>query len=779
MFLRGALLLSALAAVLATPLPSPSQLDEVDTSLAVAWSDAVSKARSVVEQMTFDEKMNFSGFANDIVGCSGSTYPIARLGIPQICFGDGPTGVNSKFSSQFPAEVTAAATFDLDLIHARAAALGEEMAAVGVHTPLSIVVGPMGRSPYGGRNWEGFSPDPYLSGEAVRETVRGMQEQGVTGLVKHFFGNEQEYLRIGAPAGGYFPSNETLTIDSIIDDATAHELYVYPFAEAVREGAGAIMCSYNKLNGTVACEDEHSIKTILKGELGFEGYVLSDWGAAHDTVRSAKAGLDFIEGGSATSQLWGSALKSAVLNGSLPKDIMDDKIARILTPYFALNQTNLPAPDYERYVATKAHAETIRNVSASSITLLKNNKTSSTSGLPFSNPRSVILVGTGATYGPYGIQSNQAESIFYYTTANSYPGAVTDGFGSGGSPAPYIVTPVEGIKARAQQADPPVFVDGYFSDNATAGYASIGPGFSTYYLEGRLSTADKVVVFVSAEAMEGYDRKTLDLANGGNELIEYVASRYNDTVVVVNGPGPINMKKWIDHENVTSVVFGYFPGQESGNALADVLFGDVNPSGKLPFTIACKDKDYDLKAYYNGTAKPNPTTKFSEGVFIDYKYFDEKDESPLFEFGYGMSYTTFNFSDISASATAKTGRAAVSETNEKLFVKGKQTDGLYDISHTVTATVKNTGKVAGAEVAQLYLTYPSSTPNKMPIRSLKGFKKPFLQPGESQTVSFELRNKDLAVWDVSKQGWNVPSGEFKVSVGSSSRKLPLKTSFTV
>ncbi|GAA6061711.1 hypothetical protein JCM10212_004943 [Sporobolomyces blumeae] len=786
------LLSASVALTLASALAAASPLVQFnsDTSSASTsggftsqhWKDGIKKARQIVDQLTYEEKLNFTSLRLPAV-CSGNTFDLPeRFGIGSICFSDSPVGILSRYSSQFPGEVTAAATWDTDMIYDRAKAMGKEFHDVGINTPLAIVVGPIGRSVYGGRNWEGFSPDPYFQGEAVRETVRGMQEQGVTGLVKHFYGNEQEYLRIGNSDGSYLDSNESLIISSDIDDATAHELYVYPFAEAVREGAGAIMCSYQRLNGTLACENEYSLKTILKGELGFEGYVLSDWNAAWNTIPAAQSGLDFVEGTNVTQAPFeADKIDAAIQNGSLPNDILDDKIVRVLTPYFALNQSSLPEVDFSRSVVCDEHSELIRNISAHSITLLKNNQTlNSTFGLPIREKglRDIILVGSSATYGPYGTVSNEVPSILYFTLppTTPYTGQITGGFGSGGVWAPYVSTYVEGITTRARKASPPIFVDGYYSDNATAGAENIGLG-ETYFLDSRLQYAGKTIVFVSAVAMESADRPNLDLLNGGNELIEYVADRFNDTIVVINAPGPVNMP-WISHPNVTSVVFGYFPGQEAGNALADVLFGDVNPSGKLPFTIAKNETDYD-KNIYTGPRVPGVQENFTEGVFIDYKWFDAKNTTPLFEYGYGMSYTTFKMSNLYAKATAKAGRTAVSETNEKFYKDGKACDGLYDISHTVTATVKNTGKVAGAEVAQLYLTYPSSTPNKMPVRSLKGFKKPFLQPGESQTVSFELRNKDLAVWDVTKQGWVLPKGKFEVSVGSSSRKLPLKTSFTV
>ncbi|GAA5879255.1 hypothetical protein JCM16303_003139 [Sporobolomyces ruberrimus] len=747
------------------------------------WKDGIKKAQDTVSKMTYSEKLQFLNLSSTPV-CSGNTVPLPRLDLPAICFSDSPQGVLSRYSSQFPSSVTRSATWNRDEIYSIASAMGKEFHDVGINTPLAVVVGPMGRSAYGGRNWEGFGPDPYFAGEAVRETVSGMQKQGVTANVKHFFGNEQEYLRTGNPSGTYLVSEQNYTISSNIDDATQHELYVYPFSEAVREGCGSVMCSYNKINGTLGCENGQAMKGILKEELGFQGYVLSDWGAAYNTVEAALSGLDYVEGSNpAMNAIWGPKLDAAIQNGSLPRDIMDDKIVRVLTPYYALDQASLPEADFSRSVVSPYHESLIRNVSANAITLLKNNQTrNSTFGLPIQEKglRDIILVGSAATYGAFGIVSNEVPSIIYNTPSTDYRGQITGGFGSGGVYSPYTVTPVEAITARGRKASPPIFVDGYYDNNATAGFEDIGLG-GAYFLDSRLNYAGKVIVFVSAVAMESADRTTLELAYGGADLIKYTADRFNDTIVVINAPGPVNLTSFYDHPNVTSILFAYFPGQEAGNSLTDVLFGDVNPSGHLPFTIGRNADDYDSGAYYNETRALYPNTSFTEGVFIDYKYFDKQNTTPLYEFGYGLSYTTFNMSKLSIKSNTKSGRAAVSETNEKFFRDGKNVTckGLYDISHTVTAVVKNTGKVAGAEVAQLYLTYPDGTPNKMPVRNLRGFEKPYLQPGESQTVTFELRNKDLSVWDVVKQGWMLPQGEFKVSVGTSSRKLPLKGSFKV
>ncbi|GAA6000823.1 hypothetical protein JCM10207_004676 [Rhodosporidiobolus poonsookiae] len=740
------------------------------------WIKAFEKAQGIVKSMTLEEKINATSVNTNTRGCSGRTYAIEKYGVASQCMGDGPMGPNSRYSTQFPSEVTTAATWDADLFAARAAAMGKEYAEIGVHIPLSIVAGPLGRDVYGGRAWENFSPDPYLTGVATRLTVEGFQEAGVTGLIKHFFGNEQEYLRIGNPNGGYTGAEQNQTVSVTIDEATVHEAYVWPFVEGIRSGAGAIMTSYNGLNGTVTSENEAVLKTLLKEMLNFHGFLLSDWGAAFITVPAATAGMDFIE----PRELFGAKAAELIANGTLPADILDDKVLRLIVPYFALDQPSLPNADFNRFVASQEHAKVVRDVAEGSITLLKNIRSDNeTRGLPFDKPREIALVGTGAGPGPFGIVSD-VTSTQRYTNATDFPGFVTGGFGSGGSPTSYVVTPLEGIQTRARKLSPPAVVDGYYSDYPSDGFRTIPFVGNDSFLDNKLNyaAAGEAVVFVSAVAWEGYDRVNLSLANGGDELVKYVADRHNSTTVVVTSPGPIDLSAWYDHPNVTSVLMSYFPTVEGGNAIASVLFGDVSPSGKLPFTLLNSTADY-VDDRYLGPVIENPSVNFTEGVFLDYKMHDAKNVTPMFEFGYGGSYTTFSFSDLKVSQTTKANKALVRETNEKFFPTGKLSSGLYDTAFTVKATVKNTGSVTGAEVAQLYLSFPDSTPRQMPVRSLRGFSKPSLKAGESKTVSFELRNKDLAYYDVVLGGWRVPAGEFTVSVGSSSRKLPLTGKMTV
>ncbi|GAA5831313.1 hypothetical protein JCM11251_007831 [Rhodosporidiobolus azoricus] len=770
------ILLTLAAAAAAAPASSSSTSSSIPSSPSLTangftsqkWIDGFKKAQAIVAQMTYAEKVNFTENSSDTLGCSGRTAPFERLGIRAQCLADGPTGTNSKYSSQFPAEVTTAATFDVDLFTRRAEAMGSEIHDTGINIPLSIVAGPTGRSPWGGRNWENFSPDPYLTGVATRLSVEAFQKKGVTAQVK--------YLRIGNIQGGYTGAMQNQSVGETIDAATLRELYTLPFAEAIRSGASSIMCSYNLLNGTSACENDGLLNVLLKQELNFPGAVMSDWGAAFATVPAALNGTDIVM----PRSLFGAQLAAFVENGTVPETIFDDKILRILTPYFALDQASLPEVDFTRYLASKSADKVIRDIAEGSLTLLKNVRSKENKhGLPLNKPREITLVGSGACAGPFGIVSN-TNGAFFYTTGREWPGFVTNGFGSGGQPAPYAIDPFRAISEREVQTKEagqrPTFVDAYCSDDPLEGMASVpgAPFFgNSSFLDNKLSTADAAVVFVSATAMEGYDREDLLLENNGDDLIKYTAERHNNTVVVVTAPGQVDMSAWLEHDNVTAVVYGYFPTVQGGPAIASVLFGDVSPSGKLPFTIAKKSEDYN-DARYKGPLVAYPTDDFVEGPFIDYRYFDAKNITPAYEFGFGLSYSSFSFSDLKISKNTEKRTALVRETNE-VFLSGEKTaPGLYDRVYTVKAVVKNTGDVAAAEVAQLYLSFPSSTPRKLPVRELRGFTKPFLKPGQSKTVEFELRNKDMAYYDVVQGGWVIPEGEFTISVGNSSRKLPLK-----
>ncbi|GAA5845195.1 hypothetical protein JCM11251_003710 [Rhodosporidiobolus azoricus] len=728
------------------------------------WIDALTKSRHVVSQLKLEEKVNFTNIPPTEQGCAGVTSAIPRFEIPQICFSDGPTGVKTRFATQLPTEVTTGATWDVDLIARRASVMSDEYRQVGVHVPLSIVAGPMGRSPWGGRNWENWSPDPYLTGVATRLSIEAFQKNGVVGQVKHYIGNEQEYLRMGEGI------DENTTVSAIIDAATTRELYAWPYAEAVRVGASSVMCSYNKINGTLGCENSETQNELLKTELNFPGAIVSDWFAAHNPVKAALNGVDYIQ----PNNIWGPALGELIENGTLPANVIDDKLVRMLLPYYALDQASLPSLDYSRSIISDESVKVVRDIAESSLTLLKNVRSKENKhGLPLKDPKTLLLVGSPAGPGPFGLISN----IGGFGDTSAKPGYTTEGTGSGGAPAAYSIDPFNGITARGRKAKPPVAVDGFLSDDPTYGLTASSAQFNIApkpILESKLADSETAVVFVVATAGEGEDRTNLTLAFNGDDLIKYTAERHNDTIVVVTAPGQVDMSAWINHENVTAVVYAYFPTIEGGNAIASVLFGDVSPSGKLPFTLAKSVDDY-LDLRYTGLPNETaPVSEFSEGPFIDYRRFDAEGIEPQFEFGFGMSYSNFSFSDLKIAKNMEKRTAPVRETKEVFLSGEKAAPGLYDRVYTVKAVVKNTGDVAAAEVAQLYLSFPSDTPRKLPVRQLRGFTKPFIKPGHSKTVEFELRNKDLAYYDVVKGGWVIPKGQFTVSVGNSSRKLPLK-----
>ncbi|GAB1520969.1 hypothetical protein RhiTH_004058 [Rhizoctonia solani] len=300
-----------------------------------AWESAFAKAKDIVSQMTLEEKVNIVTGIGHLSRCAGNTGAVPRLCIPALCMQDGPAGVRpADFASQFPAQVTVAATWDRDLIYDRAVALAAEFKGKGVHVMLGPVTGgPLGRSPLGGRNWEGFSADPYLSSVGSYLSVKVTQDQGVVATSKHYSVYEQETNRnLNVPVPG---ANNLIPISSDVDDATFHETYLLSFAEAVRAGSGSIMCAYNRVNGSHSCEDDYTLNKILKGELNFQGYVMSDWFAQWNNADSALGGMDMSMPGTG---FWGSALVSLINNGTVPTARLDDMVHRILTPYYALGQ---------------------------------------------------------------------------------------------------------------------------------------------------------------------------------------------------------------------------------------------------------------------------------------------------------------------------------------------------------------------------------------------------------------------------------------------------------
>ncbi|KAG8708414.1 hypothetical protein FRC09_001269 [Ceratobasidium sp. 395] len=739
-----------------------------------AWEGAFKKARDIVAKMTVEEKVNLTTGLGAHTPCGGNTGEIPRFGIPSFCLQDGPTGVRpADFASQFPSQVTVAATWDRDLFYQRAYAIGSEFRDKGVHVALAPVTGgPLGRSPLGGRNWEGFSADPYLSSVGSYLSVVGFQDAGVVATSKHYILYEQETQRNQyRPFPEYNVTHHPLPISSDLGDAALHETYLLSFAEAVRAGTGSIMCSYNRINGSYGCENPDTLNRILKGELNYQGYVMSDWFAQWTNESAPLNGLDMTMPGTG---FWGPKLVELVENGDVPMARLDDMAHRILTPYYALGQdTGFPPLSFNTggihnkdYVSTirgnknvnvqRDHYKLIRKIGEESTTLLKNVR-SGGGGLPLQRPQFIAVFGQDAGPNPGGLLVCGPTNLCPGGSTNNGTNSV--GGGSGATFPPYIVTPLEAIQARARQDGSQVnwLLDDH--DLETAATNAL--------------IADTSIVFTYAYQTEGNDRDNLTLWSNGDELIKTVASQCNNTVVVIHSGQQVLMEDWIEHPNVTAVLFAYYPGQETGNAITSILYGHINPSGKLPFTLARSEDDYPTNGIFDKNVT-DPHVSFDEGNLVDYKWFDAKKIQPRFEFGFGLSYTTFSYHTLEIRPTPGRPLDGIHHTNEPFDGEGT----LYDVAWTVTAEITNTGSVDGCEVVQLYLSYPEDQ-NSQPARSLRGFDKLCLSNGGTKSAVFKLRQKDIAVWDVVRQTWTLPKGRFVVHVGGSSLSLKLGTTFNV
>ncbi|KAL8297693.1 hypothetical protein RB597_007188 [Gaeumannomyces tritici] len=706
-------------------------------SAVLTWDEAYAKANAALSRLSQQDKIGIvTGIGWDKGPCVGNTSPVSSINYPQLCLQDGPTGIRFATSvTAFTPGIQAASTWDVDLMRQRGRFQAEEARGVGVHVLLAPVAGALGKIAQGGRNWEGFGPDPYLAGIGMQMTVEAMQEVGVQATAKHYLVNEQELNRE--------------TMSSNVDDRTLHELYLWPFADAVKANVAAVMCSYNKINGTWACESQSAMQRLLKDQLGFRGYIMSDWNAQHTTLGSANGGMDMAMPGTdfnGRNVLWGPQLNTAVNNNQVPRARLDDMVKRILASWYLVGQdqgyprTNLGAN------VQGSHKDNVRAVARDGIVLLRNEGNM----LPLKAPRRIAIVGSAAVNNPRGINA--------CVDRGCNDGALGMGWGSGTTNYPYLVAPADALQARARQ------------DGSTV---TMSASDSTSNVANTVRDADVALVFITSNSGEGYikvgdhagDRANLDPWNNGNQLVQAAAQANKNVVVVVHSVGPIILETILNTPGVRAVVWAGLPGQESGNALVDVLYGLVSPNGKLPYTIAKSPGDY-------GTAVVRGDDNFSEGVFIDYRRFDRQNIAPRFEFGFGLSYTNFTYSDITVTSNARAGAATGA------VEPGGRAD-LWQTVATVTARVTNSGGVEGAEVAQLYVSYPTAAGvPPQPPRQLRGFAKLKLAPGASGTATFRIRRRDLSYWDTAQQNWILPSGTFGVEIGASSRDLRLKSSIT-
>ncbi|KAI0545907.1 glycoside hydrolase superfamily [Xylaria curta] len=828
-----------------------------------SWAESYKKASEMVAKMTLPEKVNITTGTGWMMGPSvGNTGPAVNVGFPSLALQDGPLGIRfADNATAFPAGITVGATWNKELMYQWGNAHAIEARKKGVNAILGPCIGPLGRMPAGGRNWEGFGADPYLQGIAAAQSIKGMQDEGVMATIKHLVANEQEHFRQS------FEWGLANAISSNVDDRTMHELYLWPFGDAVKAGVASVMCSYNQINNSYACGNSKLLNGLLRDEMGFQGFVMSDWLAQRGGVSTALAGLDMTMPGDGLfwangKSLWGPELTKSVLNGSVPLDRLNDMVTRIVAAWYQMGQDDetkfdRKGPNFSSWTneetgvdapgsSTKQqehkvnefvnvmgdHSTLARQIAAEGTVLLKNQgllpiardgSTPSSKAKEDGELLQIAIFGedAGPGKGPNACKDRACNQ-----------GTLASGWGSGAVEFPYLISPDEAL-GKAWD-DKRVKVTTHLTNT---------PAFTKQ--PGILKEADICIVFANSDSGEGYvgwddvkgDRSDLFLQKGGDDLIVKVAEGCHggdgQVLVVIHTVGPVVMERWIDLPNVKAVLLANLPGQESGNALADVILGDVNPSGKLPWTIGRTLGDYGEGAQI--MYKPNaliPQQDFKEGLNIDYRYFDKYNVEPRFEFGFGLSYTTFEFANLVVK-TVKPKSAlpaprpkdfaappkydtSIPDAKEALFPAeirklekyvypyldsvdeivsdpypypegydveqplsgaGGDEGGNPDLWETyveVSVDVTNTGSKQGQAVAQLYLSYPNSSTVDFPVRVLRGFDKLLLEKGETQTVTFNLTRRDLSYWDVVQQNWViVVDGEYKFMVGQSSRDLPV------
>ncbi|KAL8961817.1 MAG: hypothetical protein Q9193_001682 [Seirophora villosa] len=817
------------------------------------WSTAYERARALVSQLTLLEKVNLTtGVGWQSERCVGETGAIPRLGFRALCLQDSPLGIRfTDYNSAFPAGVNVAATFDRGLAYARGQAMGQEHRGKGVDVQLGPVAGPLGRNAAGGRNWEGFSPDPALTGIMMAQTIQGIQNAGVIACAKHYIVNEQERFRQAPEAAGLgFNINESLS--SNLDDATLHETYLWPFADAVRAGVGSIMCSYNQINNSYGCQNSYILNYLLKGELDFQGFVVSDWQAQHSGVGSALAGMDMSMPGDVLfntgTSYWGANLTVAVLNGTVPEWRLDDMAVRILAAWYYVgrDQTQVPVNldswtldtfGYRHFVAEEAyglvnehvdvraeHGTLIRQIGSASTVLLKNNN----SALPLTGrERFTAVFGSDAgsnPYGPNGCPDRGCDN-----------GTLAMGWGSGTANFPYLVTPETAIQNEI------------VSNNGV--FQSITDNFAGTQIQALASQASVAIVFVNADAGEGFitvdgntgDRNNLTFWQGGDVLIQNVSSLCNNTIVVMHTVGPVLLSNYSENPNITAILWAGLPGEQSGNSIADVLYGRVNPGAKLPFTLGAAREDYGTDILYNpneGTGAPQ--VSFTEGNFIDYRAFDQAGIEPVYEFGFGLSYTTFSYSNLQVNTltvgpytptTRQTAAAPVlgnvsTDASQYQLPSNFSIIPLYIypyLNSTDLATASNDSSYGSSDSVppgsqdaspqpipaaggapggnpELYdvlyqvratITNTGSIPGEEvaqlyislggpydPKVVLRNFQRLSIQPNSSATFTADITRRDISNWDTSAQNWVVSTSPKTVYVGSSSRNLPLSATLS-
>lgn len=787
-------------------------------------------------RLTQDEKLSLLG------GAGFTTQPIPRLGVPAMGMCDAGQGVRGGMDSTlgpataFPCGVLMASTWDTNLIWQIGRAVGEELRNKG--TGSSILLGPavnIHRSPLGGRNAEYFSEDPYLAARLAVAYIQGVQSCGVAACIKHYACNNEEQDRS--------------TVNAKVGERALREIYLPAFEAGVKEGhVRAVMSSYNLLNGRHATANPYLLIDVLKKGWGFDGLVMSDWGAVHETA-VVQAGNDLEM---PTGEFMNvPKLKAALADGSITQAAVDDSVRRILRTIIRVGLLDSPMNPDAKMVNSPEHAKLAYESATKGIVLLKNKR--NLLPLDRQNIKSIAVIGEAAEQLQVGaLGSPEVQPIHRIEPLDGIKNQAGTAIavryaaaGTGGEPVPgsavrqrddpnahgfraeyFANTSLAGAPALVRQEDridiepydPPapgipntrfsvrwtgklvaptngayhftyfgdggfrVFLDGKLiinrwtdgSARAVTGSADLkagksydlrvehftnwgaGPAQLGWQLPGQdlfaeaveaAQHSDVAIVCVSTRRSEGEgdDRPSMELPDHQDALIRSVAAANKNTIVVLNTGTPVDMKDWLNQ--TPALIEAWFPGQEGGAALAAILFGEVNPSGKLPDTLAANRQDYPDAANFPGK---NNEVNYAEGIYIGYRHFDKAGIQPLFPFGYGLSYTTFDYKNLRLS----------------------QTQLPPDGSVTVSADITNTGKRAGEEVAELYIHALNPKIDK-PVRELKGFAKVALNPGETKTVQFTLVARDLASFDVPGHQWKADAGEYEIEVGASSRDCRL------
>jgi beta-glucosidase len=790
------------------------------------------RAEKILSQMTLREKIDYIGGYNAFY-----IRAVERLGLPEIRMADGPQGVrNDTRSTMFPCGIAAASTWNRQLVNKMGQGLGQDCRARGVH----VILGPgvnIYRSPLSGRSFEYYGEDPYLASETAVQYIKGVQSQGVISTIKHFAANNQEWDRNN--------------VSSDVDERTMQEIYWATFRKAVEQAhVGAVMTSYNLINGVHASEYAHMNIDVLRNMWGFKGILMSDWTSVYSTVGAANGGLDLEMPGA--QYMTYDKLKPAIENGLVKEATIDNKVRHILQTIIAFGFLDRPQLDPSISEKNAFSDQTALDVAREGIVLLKNENNMvplkkgkvvvmgpnsgnipTGGGSGFVNPFSTVSVKEGMkNTGKYQIltlpdpTSDITSDAFFTATGSQEKGLKGEYFKGttfSGSPvltrtdakvdftwdtkAPAAGMPVDTFSVRwtgvfrAQKTGTAIFKvtgdDGYrlyindqvvledwgnhaattretnfsiesgkeykirleYYENAGDALCSLAcattNGDAQKLIESTIKTADAVVLcvgFSSRTEGEGSDR-SFSLPAGQDELIDQTLQQNKNVILVVNAGGGFDMSKW--ESKVRAILLAWYPGQEGGQAIAEIISGKISPSGKLPITIEKRWEDNpDYNSYYdNRKGIIHKRVQYSEGVFTGYRGYDKSGIEPRYPFGYGLSYTTFAYSNL----------------------KIDKKDG-----HTVTVTfdVKNTGNLDGAEIAEVYVgDVKASVPR--PLKELKGYEKVFLKKGETKTVTVQLADDAFSFYDVEANKFVVEPGDFIISVGTSSKDLPLKGTVTL